>query len=163
MRQLLEGRRIGFALRPPFAGVAVGLGLAVTLLDLMAWSGWGSRDTNGFVVASYWLSLATAVAGLLGIATAGAELRDVPEEDRMLARLDVAGIGVATLLYAVTAALRSFELGAAGASPPALLLALAGLVVLIAGTAMSSLLYASREWEEIEEVVHERHRRRRTG
>jgi hypothetical protein len=163
VRQLLEGRRIGFALRPPLASVAVGLGIAVSLLDLMAWSSWGARDTNGFVVAAYWLSIAAAVVGVLGVATAAAELSDIPEEDRMLSRLDVAGIAVATLLYVTTAALRSFDLGAAGASPPALLLALAALVVLIAGTAMSSLLYASREWEEIEEVVHERHRRRRTG
>jgi uncharacterized membrane protein len=163
VRQLLEGRRIGFALRPPLASVAVGLGIAVTLLDLMAWFGWGARDTNGFVIAAYWLSMGAAIVGFLGILTAVAELSDVPEEDRMLARLDVAGIGVATLLYAATAAIRSFELGAAGASPPALLLALAALVVLIAGTAMSSLLYASREWEEIEDVVPERHRRRRTG
>jgi uncharacterized membrane protein len=163
VRQLLEGRRIGFALRPPLASIAVGLGIALTVIDLMAWFGWGTRDTNGLVVAAYWLSIATAVVGLLGVATAVAELSDVPEEDRMLARLDVAGIAVATLLYAATAALRGFDLGAAGASPPAFLLAVAALVVLIAGTAMSSLLYASREWEEIEEVVHERHRRRRTG
>ena len=163
MRQLLEGRRIGFALRPPLAGLAVGLGIAVTLLDLMAWFGWGARVTNGFVVAAYWLAVGAAIVGLLGVATAAAELVDVPEEDHVLARLDLAGIGVATLLYATTAAIRAFELGAAGASPPALLLAFAGLVVLIAGAAMSSLLYASREWEEFEEVVHERHRRRRTG
>lgn len=163
MRELLEGRRIGFALRPPLASVAVGLGIAVTLLDLMTWFAWGPRDTNGLVVGAYWLSIATAVVGLLGIATALAELSDVPEEDRTLARLDVVAIAVATVLYAGTAAIRSFDLGAAGASPPALLLAVAALVVLIAGSAMSSLLYAAREWEEIEEVTHERHRRRRAA
>ena len=163
MRELLEGRRIGFALRPPIASVAVGLGIAVTLLDLTAWFGWGSRDTNGLVVGAYWLSIATAVVGIVGTTTALAELSDVPEEDRTLARLDVAGIAVATVLYVATAAIRSFDLGAAGASPPALLLAVAALVVLGAGSTMSSLLYAAREWEEIEEVTHERHHRRRTA
>lgn len=161
VRELLEGRRIGFALRPPLGSIAVGLGIAVTLLDLMAWSGWGTRLTNGYVVAAYWLSIAAAVAGVLGTATALAELVDVPDEDRNLARLDVVAIAVATLLYIATAVLRAFDLGAAGASPAALLLAVAALVVLFAGVAMSSLLYAAREWEEIEEVTHERHRRRR--
>lgn len=163
MREVLEGRRIGFALRPPLASVAVGLAVAVTLLDLMAWLGWGSRDTNGVVVAAYWLSIAVVVVGALGIAAALGELRDVPEEDANLARLDVAAIAAATVVYAATAAIRSFDLGAAGASPPALLLAVAGLVVLVAGAAMSSLLYAAREWEEIEEITHERHRRRRAA
>lgn len=163
MRRILEGRRLGFALRPLLAGVAVGLGIALTLLDLMAWFGWGARSTNGFVIAAYWLSTAVAVVTLLGIATAVAELLDAPEENRSLARLDVVAVAVATLLYVVTAAIRAFDLGAAASSPPAFLLAIAGLVVLIAGAAMSSLLYAAREWEEIEEVTHERHRRRRTA
>lgn len=163
MRELLEGRRFGFALRPPVAGVALGLGLAVTLLDLMAWFGWGSRDTNGFVVAAYWLSAAAAVVGLIGIATAVAELRDAPDEERSLARLDVVAVAVVTGIYVATAVARSFDLGAAAASPPVFLLAIAALVVLIAGAAMSSLLYAEREWEEIEEVARERHPRRRTA
>lgn len=160
MRASLEGRRLGFALRPLFASLALGLGVAVTLLDLMAWFAWGARATNGFVVGAYWLSIAVAVVALLGVAAAVAELLDVPDEDRSLARLDVLAVSVATLLYIVTAAIRAFDLGAAAASPPAFLLAIAALVVLIAGTAMSSLLYASREWEEIEEMTHERHRRR---
>ncbi|MBI2983630.1 MAG: hypothetical protein HYY42_05570 [Chloroflexi bacterium] len=163
MRELLEGRRLGFALRPLLAGVAVGLGIALTLLDLMAWFGWGARSTNGFVIAAYWLSIAVAVVTLLGIATAVAELLDAPAEDRSLARLDVVAVAVATLVYVVSAAIRAFDVGAAAASPPAFLLAIAGLVVLIAGAAMSSLLYAAREWEEIEEVTHERHRRRRSA
>ncbi|MBI2324818.1 MAG: hypothetical protein HYU87_07635 [Chloroflexi bacterium] len=163
MRELLEGRRLGFALRPLLAGVAVGLGIALTLLDLMAWFGWGARSTNGFVIAAYWLSIAVAVVTLLGIATAVAELLDAPDEDRSLARLDVVAVAVATLVYVVSAAIRAFDLGAAAASPPAFLLAIAGLVVLVAGAAMSSLLYAAREWEEIEEVTHERHRRRRSA
>ncbi len=163
MRETLEGRRLGFALRPLLAGVALGLAVALTLLDLMAWFGWGARSTNGFVIAAYWVSIAVAIVALLGIVTAVAELLDAPDEDRSLARLDVLAVSVATLLYIVTAAIRAFDLGAAAASPPAFLLAIAALVVLIAGTAMSSLLYASREWEEIEEVTHERHRRRRTA
>ncbi len=163
MKELLEGRRIGFALRPPLAGVALGLGIAVTLLDLMAWFGWGARDTNGFVIAAYWLSAAAAVVGVLGIATAVAELLDVPDEDRTLARLDVAAISVATLLYVVTAVVRSFDLAAVGAPPAAFLLAIAALIVLGAGGATSSLLYAAREWEEIEEVTHERHHRGRVA
>lgn len=163
MRQLLEGRRIGFALRPPLAGAALGIGIAVTLLDLMGWFAWGTRETNGFVIAAYWLSIAAAIAGLLGTVTAVAELLDVPDEDRTLARLDVASVGAATLLYMVTALVRAFDRGAAGASPPALLLAAVALLALIAGVAMSSLLYAAREWEEIEEVAPEHHRRRRVA
>lgn len=163
MNELLEGRRFGFALRPPLASVALGVGIALTLLDLMAWGGWGSRDTNGFVIAAYWLAIAAAVVALLGLATAFAELRDVPDEDRTLGRLDVLAVGVAALLYSGTAVLRAFDLGAAAASPPAFLLGLAGLVVLIAGAAISALLYAAREWEEIEDIAHERHGRRRTA
>jgi len=33
--------------------------------------------------------------------------------------------------------------------------------VLVAGAAMSSLLYAAREWEELEDVAHVPQRRRR--
>ncbi len=163
MRETLEGRRLGFALRPPLAGVAVGLAVALTLLDLMAWFGWGARSTNGFVIAAYWLAIAVAVVTLLGVATALAELLDAPDEDRSLARLDAIAVAVATLIYVISAAIRAFELGAAASSPPAFLLAIAGLVVLIAGAAMSSLLYGAREWEEIEEVTHDRHRRRRSA
>jgi uncharacterized membrane protein len=160
VRELLEGRRFGFALRPPLAGVMLGLGLAVTILDLMAWFGWGARVTNGFVVAALWLSAATAVVGVLALATGLAELLDAPDEDRSLARLDVIGVAVATLIYVATAAVRSLDLGAAAAAPPAFLLAIAALLVLVAGAAMSSLLYASREWEEIEQVTRMPHRRR---
>jgi len=163
VRETLEGRRLGFALRPPLAGVAVGLAVALTLLDLMAWFGWGARSTNGFVIAAYWLAIAVAVVTLLGVATALAELLDAPDEDRSLARLDAIAVAVATLIYVISAAIRAFELGAAASSPPAFLLAIAGLVVLIAGAAMSSLLYGAREWEEIEEVTHDRHRRRRSA
>ncbi|MBU6424571.1 MAG: hypothetical protein KGQ88_11090, partial [Chloroflexi bacterium] len=55
----------------------------------------------------------------------------------------------------------STDLGAAGAAPLPFLMAIAGLLVLFVASAMSSLLYASREWEEIEELVREPHGRRR--
>lgn len=161
MRELLEGRRFGFALRPLFGGVALGLGLGVTILDVMAWSGWGVRVTNPLVVASVWLAAAIAVIGAVATATALAEMIDAPDEDRGLARLDLIGVAVAVLLYVASAVLRSLAPGAAAPAPPAFLLALAGLVVLIAGAAMSSLLYAAREWEEIEDVAHVPQRRRR--
>jgi uncharacterized membrane protein len=159
----LEGRRVGFALRPPLAGVALGIGLAVTILDLMAWFGWGARLTNGLVVASVWLCGAAAVVGLLGLATGFAEYLDAPDDDRSLARLDAIGVAVATVVYVASGVLRALDSGAAAASPAAFLLALVALIVLSAGAAMSALLYASREWEEIEEVTHVPHRRRRTA
>jgi hypothetical protein len=163
VKELLEGRRIGFALRPLLGNVALGLGLAVTILDLMAWIGLGARDTNGFVIAAYWLCGATATVAFLALLTALAELRDVPEEERMLSRLDASGVLAAIVLYVASAVLRSTDLGAAGAAPPAFLLTVAGLLVLIAAAAMSSLLYAAREWEQIEEVTREHHGRRRAA
>ncbi|MEK6620299.1 MAG: hypothetical protein AABZ26_04910 [Chloroflexota bacterium] len=160
MRELLQGRRLGFAPRALLASVAIGLGIGATLLDLMSWFAWGSRDTNGFVIGAYWLAIATAVVALLGLIAGVAELIDVAEEDRTLARLDLAAAGVAALLYAASAVLRAGDLGAAGASPAALLLAVGGLLLLLADSGVASVLYAAREWEEIEEVVRERHRRR---
>ena len=161
MKELLEGRRFGFALRPLFGGAALGLGVAVTLLDLMAWFGWGTRATNGFLVASIWVSFAAAAIGVLSLLASGAELTDAPYEDRAVARLDLIGVGVATILYVVTAGLRSLDIGAAAPAPPAFLLALAALMVLGAGAFMSSLLYAAREWEETPDVAHVPQRRRR--
>lgn len=161
VREFLEGRRFGFALRPPLGGVTLGLGLAVTLLDLMSWSGWATRVTNPLLTASVWLAAAAALIGATALVTAVAELADTPEDDRGLARLDVIGIAVAVVLYAATAALRSLDSGAAAPAPPAFLLALAGLIVLVAGAAMSSLLYAAREWEETADVEHAPPRRRR--
>ena len=55
MKEFLEGRRFGFALRPQLGHIALGLGIAVTLLDLMSWFGWGARDTFGFVIAASWV------------------------------------------------------------------------------------------------------------
>jgi uncharacterized membrane protein len=161
VKELLEGRRLGFALRPLFGGVALGLGLGVTILDLMTWFGWGTRVTNPLVTGSVWLAAAAAVVAAVAVATAVAEMTDAPEDDRALARLDVIGVAVAVLLYAASAALRTLDPGAAAPAPPAFLLALAGLVVLVAGAAMASLLYAAREWEEVEDIAHVPQRRRR--
>src|SRR5256712_8041005 len=65
MRELFQGRRFGFAPRPILAFLAVGLAIGVTLVDLMAYFAWGSRETNGYVVVAYWLAIGTTiVAGL---------------------------------------------------------------------------------------------------
>src|SRR2546428_10741659 len=65
MRELFQGRRFGFAPRPILAFLAVGLAIGVTLVDLMAYFAWGSRETNGYVVVAYWLAIGTTiVAGI---------------------------------------------------------------------------------------------------
>lgn len=164
MKEFLQGRRFGFAPRAQLGAVAVGLGIAVTLLDLMAWFAWGSRSTNGFVIAAYWLVIATAIICLLATFTAYAEMRDLTFEDRSLGRLDLVAIGLAAILYTASAGLRSTDLSGAGASPAALLLALGGLVVLLVDAVVSANLYAARQWEELEEEIEPiRHRRRRAA
>jgi hypothetical protein len=163
MKSFLEGRRFGFALRPQLAYIALGLAIAVTLLDLMAWFGWGARDTNGFVIANAWLAFATFAVALLATLTAFVESTDAPDEDRALARLDVLAAFVVVLLYAVSSALRIIDLGAPAASPGALLSAFAGLVVLLVDGVIASTLYSSREWEVLDEEEYEprRHQKRR--
>src|SRR5260370_26407976 len=99
MKEVLEGRRFGFALRPQLGQIALGLAVAVTLLDLMAWFGWGARDTNGFVIANAWLAVATAVFALLATITALAESRDAADEERPLAPLDLLPAFRVFLLY----------------------------------------------------------------
>src|SRR2546428_5459490 len=61
MRELFQGRRFGFAPRPILAFLAVGLAIGVTLVDLMAYFAWGSRETNGYVVVAYWLAIGTTI------------------------------------------------------------------------------------------------------
>jgi len=163
MKEFLEGRRFGFALRPLLGHVALGLAIAVTLLDLMAWFGWGARDTNGFVIADAWLVVATAVTAALATITAIVESTDAADDDRALARLDVVAAFTVLLLYAASAALRITDLGAAGAAPGALVAALAGLVVLLVDGVIASTLYSSREWAVLDEEEYEprRHQRRR--
>jgi uncharacterized membrane protein len=163
MKELLEGRRFGFALRPLLGQVALGLGIAVTLLDLMSWFGWGARDTNGFVIAAAWLAVATAVVAALATVTAAVESTDAAPEDRSLARLDLLAALVVVLLYGVSSALRVVDLAAAGASPGALLSAVAGLIVLLVDGVIASTLYSNREWEVLDEDEYDprRHQKRR--
>lgn len=163
MKELLEGRRFGFALRPQLGQLAAGLGVAVTLLDFMAWFGWGARDTNGFVVAAYWVAVLVAIVGALATITAFVESRDAEQHDRSLARLDVLAAFVAVLLYVVSCAFRVVDQGAAAANPGALVSSLAGLIVLFVDGVIASTLYASREWEVLDEEDYEprRHQKRR--
>jgi hypothetical protein len=163
MKELLEGRRFGFALRPQLGHIALGLGLGVTLLDLASWFGWGARDTNGFAIAAYWLAAATTVVALLATVTALVESTDAGAEDRGLARLDLLAAVVAVLLYGVSSALRAGDLGAAAASPGAALSALAGLLVLLVDGVIAATLYSSREWAVIDEDALDprRHQKRR--
>jgi uncharacterized membrane protein len=164
VKEFLEGRRLGFAPRSHLAFVAIGLGFAATLIDLMAWFGWGARDTNTSVVASQWL-VVTAVI-VLGIAAIAAvvEYHDVDPEDRGIARIDeFAAIG-ALVLYGISAVLRNLELGQAAPSPAPFLLSILGLLLLIADAGLAANLYSAREWEELEdEPVHERRPRRRVA
>ena len=162
MKEFLQGRRLGFALRSHLAFAAAGLGVAVTVSDLMAWLALGGRETNGYVVVSQWLCVATVlVVGFAAIA-AVAERWDVIPEERGLAQVDVLAAIASLLLYGASAVLRSLELGAAAASPTPFLLAVAGLIVILVDAGLAANMYSSREWEEIEEEpVHERHRRRR--
>ena len=164
MKEFLEGRRLGFAPRSPLAFVAIGLGLAVTLIDFMAWFGWGARDTSTFVVAAQWLAVTTFI--LIGITaiTAVVEYGDVDRDERGLARLDEGAAIGALVLYGISVVLRSVELGQAAPSPAPFLLTIAGLALLIAGAGLAANLYSTREWEELDdEPVHERHSRRRVA
>jgi hypothetical protein len=161
VKDLLEGRRLGFALRSPLAFVAIGLGVAVTLIDLMAWFGWGARDTNPFVVAAQWLVVTVFVVVGIAAITAVVEYGDVDRDDRSLARIDEAAAIGALILYGLSAILRGTELGQAAPSPAPFLLAIAGLVLLIADAGLAANLYSAREWEVPEdEPVRERHPRR---
>jgi len=87
VKELFQGRRFGFAPRPLLAFIAVGLGIGVTLTDLMAYFAWGGRDTNGYVVVAFWLASATAAVAALAAFTALAESVDVLDDERGLALL----------------------------------------------------------------------------
>jgi hypothetical protein len=164
VKELLEGRRLGFAPRSHLAFAAIGLGFAATLVDLMAWFGWGARDTSTFGVASQWLVVAIVIVTGVAAITAVVEHGDVDADERSLARIDeFAAIG-ALVLYGVSAVLRSLELGQAAPSPAPFLLAIAGLVLLIADAGLAANLYSTREWEVLDdEHVRERHPRRRVA
>ncbi|MDQ2915209.1 MAG: hypothetical protein M3T56_18450 [Chloroflexota bacterium] len=162
MKELFQGRRFGFAPRAALAYIGVGIGLALTLSDLMAWFAWGQSDTSGFVVVSDWLAHAVTVV-LGGAALAAlAEYLDIPEDDRGIARLDLIAALVAFLLYGASTFLRGFDVGSAAASPAPFLLAIAGLIVTFVDAAVAGNLYSAREWEELEEEpLRDRHPRRR--
>ena len=153
MKELLQGRRFGFAPRPHIAHIATGLGIATTLLDLMAWFGWGSDQTNGFVIASYWLAIATAVVVAFALLAGRAELADVIPGARARARTDAAAAAGALVLYAVSAFLRSGDLGVPAPLPAPFLVAIAGLVLLLMDGVLAANLYSAREWEELEEEL----------
>jgi hypothetical protein len=161
VKEFLQGRRLGFALRSHLAFVAVGVGLAITLIDLMAWFAWGTLNTNGFVVAAAWLCVVAMLIAGAGAIAAVAERGDVVDDERGLAQIDaLAGI-VIVALYGVSAVLRSVELGAAAPSPAPFLLAIAGLIVLVIDSGLAANMYSSREWEQIVEEPVREHRRRR--
>lgn len=164
MKEFLEGRRLGFAPRSPLSFVAIGLGLGVTIIDFMAWFGWGARDTSTFVVAAQWLAVTTFIVIGFAAVTAVVEYGDVGLEDRGIARIDEAAAIGALVLYGISAVLRSLELAQAAPSPAPFLLAIAGLVLLIFDAGLAANLYSAREWEELEdEPVRERHPRRRAA
>jgi uncharacterized membrane protein len=164
VKEFLEGRRLGFALRSPLAFVAIGLGLGVTLVDFMAWFGWGARDTNVFVIAAQWLAVATFIVIGLAAITSVVEYGDVDPEDRGLARTDEGAAIGALVLYGISAVLRSLELSQAAPSPAPFLLAIAGLLLLIFDAGLAANLYSAREWEVLEdEPIRERHPRRRAA
>jgi uncharacterized membrane protein len=163
VKEFLQGRRLGFAPRSHLAFLACGLALGVTMADLMAWLGLGTRDTNGYVILAQWLCVTTIlVAGLAAIAAVGERL-DVADEERGLAQLDIVAAVAVVALYSISAALRSFELGNPAASPVPFLLAIAGLVVIFADAGIAANMYSSREWEELEEEPMREHRRRRVS
>lgn len=163
MKELIQGRRLGFAPRSHLAFLASGLGIAITLIDVMAWLGLGARETNGYVVVAQWLVVTNLlVCGVAAIA-AVVERFDVPLEERGLARLD-AFAGLATvILYGASGVLRSLELGNPAPSPAPFLLAIAGLIALLVDAGLAANMYSSREWEELEEEPVREHRRRRAA
>ena len=161
MKVFLQGRRFGFSPRAALACIAVGIGLSLTLSDLMAWFAWGQRDTGGIAIVADWLAhLVTVVLGLAVLASL-AEYIDVPSDDRSIARLDfIAGL-VAFLLYGASAFLRGLDVGGAAASTAPFLLAIAGLIVAFVDAALAANLYGAREWEELDEEPIREHRPRR--
>lgn len=164
MKEALQGRRLGFALRPVFGLVAVGIIAAATFADFAAWFGWGARDSGGFVWIAYWLTAFGTILCLLALIATLAELRDVPRQERSLARIDLALLVVMTVALAASAVLRGMDLGVAAAGPAELLLVVLALLASLVSAVIGGTLYAPREWEEIvEDVQHDRRPRRRAA
>ena len=161
MKELFQGRRFGFSPRAAIAFTAVGLGIALTLTDFMAWFAWGAKDTSGFATVSYWLACTVTVILAIGLLATLAEVLDTPQEDRGLARLDLLAAVVAFLLYGASAFLRGSDLSAAAAAPAPFLLAIAALLVTFVDAAVAANLYSAREWEELEDEPLREHRPRR--
>jgi len=161
MEEFLKGGRFGFAPRAALAYIAGGIGLSLTLSDLMAWFAWGGRDTGGYTVVADWLSHVVTVALGIAVIASLAEYIDVPPDDRSIARLDLVACLVAFLLYGASAFLRGFDVGGAAASPAPFLLAVAGLIVAFVDAALTANLYSAREWEELDEEPVREHRPRR--
>ena len=164
MKEFFQGRRFGFSPRAAIAFVAVGIGLSLTLSDLMAWFAWGQSDTGGYVVVSDWLSHAITVVLGVAVLAALAEFLDIPADERSIARLDLIAVLIAFLLYGASAFLRGFDVGGAAASTAPFLLAIAGLIVAFVDAAVAANLYSAREWEELdEEPLRDRRPRRRAA
>jgi hypothetical protein len=164
VKEFFQGRRFGFAPRPAIAFIAVGIGIALTLSDLMAWFAWGGSDTTGYVVVSDWLGHAAMVVLGVAVLAALAEYLDVPADDRAIAKLDLLAGIVAFLLYGASAFLRGFDVGGAAAGPAPFLLAIAGLIVTVVDAVVAGNLYSAREWEELEEEpMRDRRPRRRVA
>jgi hypothetical protein len=164
VKEFLQGRRFGFSPRAAIAYIAVGIGLSLSLTDLMAWFAWGQRDTTGYVIVSDWLAHTVTVMFAIAVLAALAEYIDVPADDRSIARLDLIASLIAFLLYGASALLRDLEPGAAASGPAPFLLAIAGLIVGFVDAAVAANLYSAREWEELdEEPIRERRPRRRAA
>jgi len=164
VKEFFQGRRFGFSPRAAIAFIAVGIGISLTLSDLMAWFAWGQSDTSGYVVVSDWLAHAITIVLGIAVLAALAEYIDVPGEDRSIARLDLVAGLVAFLLYGASSFLRGFDIGAAAAGTASFLLAIAGLIVTVIDAAVAANLYSAREWEELdEEPLHDRRPRRRAA
>lgn len=162
MKELVQGRRLGFSPRSHLAFAAAGIGFAVTLVDLMSWFAWGRPETNGYVIVAQWLVVTNVI--LTGVAAIGAvvERMDVAPEERGLARIDIVAAVAVLLLYGVSGVFRSLELANPAPSPAPFLLAGAAFVLVLIDAGLAANMYSTREWEELEEeqLVRE-HRPRR--
>src|SRR2546428_6520779 len=114
MRELFQGRRFGFAPRPILAFLAVGLAIGVTLVDLMAYFAWGSRETNGYVVVAYWLAIGTTIVAGHPAPPPPPEFVGARHQERGLPPPHPAAAGVAFFFFAASAALRPTGGGAPG-------------------------------------------------